>query len=195
MAGDGTPPLIPVPPQPRDDRPAVLRLVALAAVTAALLIGGMVFAAGHGLIPARVLLGLDGSAVAPQITDPATTAPGTEPIYRSVCEDAATPSGAQCVFSVSDQRGDLVEQGLAIPVPRAWLARIPRGTAVDDMPAVAALVRSPYHPPDGAALRAMRISVDPRYATLLASVGVTPAQLLRWIYHSVPAADRPPWVG
>jgi len=181
--------------RPPNDRPVVLRLVLLAAAAAALLISGLAYAAGHGLLPAKVVLGLDGSLLAPQTTNPATTAPGSEPIYRSVCDFVATPSGAQCVLTVSDQRGNLVEQGLAISVPRAWLARIPHATAVDDMQVIAALVHSPYYLPDGTGLESMNISVDPTYAALLGSVGVTPQALLQWIYHNVPPAHRPPWVG
>lgn len=179
--------------QPPSDRPVVLKMVILAAAAAAVLVSGMAFAAGHGLLPARIVLGLDGGLLAPQTTNPATTAAGSEPIYRSVCDFVATPSGAQCVFSVSDQRGNLVEQGLAISVPRAWLARIPRGTALDDMQVIADLVKSPYYIPDGTGLQSMNISVDPTYAALLASVGVTPQALLQWIYHNVPADRRPPW--
>ncbi len=177
-----------------DDRPVLVRLVVLAALVAALLIGGITYAAGHGILPARVLLGLDGNLLAPQTTNPATTAPGSEPVYRSICEFVATNAGAQCVFSLSDERGNLVEQGLAVPVPRTWLARIHRGTAVDDMQVIAALVRAPYSPPDGPGLESMNISVDPTYAALLSTVGVTPQAFLEWLYHNVPPAHRPPWV-
>lgn len=182
-------------PTAPNDRPLLLRLTLGAAVVAGLLIAGIVYAAGHGLLPARVALGLSGDLSTPQTTNATTTATGSLPIYRTQCEFVQTGEGGQCVFALADQRGDLVEQGLAIPVPRAWLQRIPRATSPDNMGVISALVRSPYAPAAGVGLESMSISVDPTYAELLATVGVTPQELLQWIYQHVPPADRPPWVG
>lgn len=177
------------------DTQTVVRMVIGAAVAAFFLVTGISFAAGHGFLPAKVVMGSDDLLQAPSTTNPATTATGSQPVYESQCSFVNTPSGAQCVFALGDQRGDLVEQGLTIGVPRAWLAQFARPDAVNDVKVVAALVKSPYAPLDGHGLESMSISVDPSYAAQLATVGVSPQQLLQWLYRNVPPAHRPPWVG
>lgn len=177
-----------------NDTPTVVRMVILAAAAAVVLVMSITFASGHGFLPAQVVTGADDTLQAPRTADPATTAPGSQPVYQSSCEFMPTPPGAQCAFALGDDRGHLVEQGLAVEVPKAWLARFNGPTTVNDMEVIAALTRSPYAPLDGPGLESMSISVTPSYASQLATVGVTPQQFLQWLYQNVPAAHRPPWV-
>ncbi len=183
----------PGPAPAPDDTRTVVRIVLLAAVAAFVLVTGITLAASHGFLPAQVVLGTDHILVSD--TNPATIAPGAQPVYESSCAFTSTPPGARCVFALGDERGNLVEQGLSIPVPKAWLQRHPHATTVNDMGVIAALVRSPYAPPAGNALETMHISVNPSYAKLLATVGVSPQRFLRWIYGHVPLRYRPAWVG
>jgi hypothetical protein len=39
-----------------------------------------------------------------------------------------------------------------------------------------------------------RVSVSPSYAAKLATVGVTPRELLAWLYADVPPSERAPWI-
>jgi len=177
-----------------NDTATVLRMVVGGAAVAALLVWGITFAAGRGFLPAQVVTGTDASLQAPATTDAATTAPGSQPVYESSCNLVATPPGAQCALALGDDRGHLVEQGLVVGVPKAWLARFAHASTPNDMAVIAALVRSPYAPLDGPGLQSLSISVDPGYAARLATVGVTPKQFLLWLYQNVPETRRPPWV-
>ncbi len=181
-------------PSPPDDDRQLLRLVVAAAVVALALVAATVVAARTGVLPARLTAANADVAPPPPTRNPETTAAGSEPILAVRCRFVGT-AGAACVLQLADVSGNLVDDALAIPVPRTWLARFPAADRPDDMAVVGALIHTHFAPPDGPGMRTLAVSVSPSFARLLGQVGVTPRQLLAWLYQNVPLRQRPPWAG
>ncbi len=175
-----------------DERRTLGLLVLAAGVTAGAVLGGLVFAAGHGLLPARLLRAV-GNSPPPATTNPETTALGSVPIDRSQCGYTSQSPGAVCIFSLRDQAGNLLNANLTVPVPAAWLRRQPHPTAMDNMVVIRALMRTKYAPPGGG-LDALAVSVDPAYGARLREAGIAPTAFLAWLYQYVAPVTRPPWV-
>ncbi len=175
-----------------DERRQLGLLVLGAGVTAALVLGGLVFAAGHGLLPPRLLRAV-GNSPPPATTNPETTALGSVPIDRSQCGFTSQSPGAVCIFSLRDQAGNLLSANLTVSVPAAWLRRQARPTAMDNMDVIRNLMRTGYAPPGGG-LDALAVSVDPSYGARLRRAGIAPAAFLAWLYRYVAPVTRPPWV-
>lgn len=132
-----------------------------------------------------VVAGAGASAAAatwPRTTSPTYTGPGSSPITESFCKDGgcgfATSDGGRFMFSL----------------PAGFVPKY-QGTAsmqTDDMAVVKAMLTLKNTLNESAIPSATTVS--PAYAAKLATVGVTPAQFLAWLYVNVPAAQRPPWV-
>jgi hypothetical protein len=180
---------------PPEKEPSLLWLVLGACAFSAALLVGLVEAASHGLLPARVMATVEGAEGIPATTDPTTTASGAVPVSGVVCAFVNEGEGAVCQFQFLDTRGHLVWPSLPVPVPRAWLAAQPHPTARNDPALIAALVRSPYAPANNSELDGLPMSVDPSLAAVLAPAGVAPGALLDWLYTNVPTEHRPPWAG
>jgi hypothetical protein len=169
--------------------------VVAAALFAGLLFGFGLFVLARGIGPAAKL-----ADHAPDTTNPLTTAQGSQPIYASRCAFSPTaPLGADCVFLARDpgggpSRDSFQSQAIEVSVPAAWLRQQPGGTEPDNAAVIAALIRTSYNPTGSGALARMALSVDPAYAAHLAEAGVTPVELLAWLYRQVPAVDWPPWL-
>ncbi len=170
-------------------------MVVAAGLFALLLFGAGLYMIAHRVGPAAKLI-----EHPPATTDPETTAIGSQPIYQSQCEFSANaPLGADCMFLARSPGGGAAadsfqSQAVEIDVPSAWLAQQPHGTVPNDPGVVAALVQTTYYPVGSGAISAMTLSVDPTYATHLQAAGVTPLQLLAWMYHDVPRTQWPPWL-
>jgi hypothetical protein len=170
-------------------------VIVAAGLFAALLFGFGLFVLAHGIGPAAKL-----ADHAPDTTNPETTAQGSQPIYESWCEFSSTaPLGADCTFLVRAAGGGVSQDSfqasaIQVDVPAAWLRQQPHGTMPNDPAVVAALLQTAYNPAGTGAVSGMAISVDPTYAARLKAVGITPLQLLDWIYSRVPPQDWPPWL-
>lgn len=177
----------------RRERRQLWTLVVLAFVTAGALLALVVGAARRGVLPSRLVAANSDLPPPPATTDLETTALGSEPVWQLACGFVG-PAAARCILYLADASGDLVEGSLSFPVPRAWLARFPHATAVDDPQVIRALVRTRYAPAGGPGMDSLAVSVAPSFAARLAAAGVTPQQFLAWLYQNVPVRDRPPWV-
>ena len=170
-------------------------MVVGAALFTLLLFGSGLYMLAHRIGPAKLLLSHRLTT-----TNPETTVAGSQPIYWSKCEFSATaPLGADCTFLARDPGGgpafdSFQAWAVEVSVPRIWLAQQPNGTVLNDPGVVAALLQTSYYPAGSGAIQGMTLSVDPSYAARLRGAGVTPLQLLAWMYHNVPPADWPPWL-
>jgi hypothetical protein len=152
--------------------------VAVAALAVAALAGLVLVLGGQAALAA---------ATWPNTTDPTTTAPGSEAISHSLCK--AFGAKDSCEFVTTNQDRFL------IVLPDELLSKVADGTQPDAMDVIAAVIKLPgrYAPANISGVGCC-VSVSPSYAAKLATVGMTPGQLLGWLEQNVPPAERAPWI-
>jgi hypothetical protein len=116
-------------------------------------------------------------------TNPTTTVRGAAAITNSYCEE----STLSCLF-VTDNN-----DRFGVSLPPGFVMKYQGVNAkIDDMAVIKAMLtlRGKSEPN----MSSWYVSVSPTYAAKLATVGVTPKELLAWLYAKTPPSERAPWI-